>query len=137
MYGTEYADTAQEEAAEVATRADATQAPDCLESLNRDTKTALGALYGAPAGIAEMTIATFGYWIRVVLAQEGIIQPFEEQTGSGTDQAKERPTEVVITSAGRKVMAACADKFAKDIQAETNMDLLRQEREAYKSGRAA
>lgn len=141
MSGTQYATQAAQQGALATATAEATaataDAPACLESLNRDTKKALGALSGAPAGIAELTIATFGYWVRVLLAAEGIIEPFEEHMGSGTDQAKERPAEVVITSAGRKVMAACAEEFAEEIKAETNMDRLRREREQYLSSQSA
>jgi hypothetical protein len=83
----------------------------CLRSLNRSTRLALGALHGAPAGVAESAIAAFGHWTRVVLAEEGLIAPFEGELGPDTDRIKGRPSEMVVTPKGRLAMTACAAKW--------------------------
>ena len=103
------------EAAPVRTRIE-----ESLDALDIETKKALGALHDAPSGVAELTIATLGYWPRVMLVEEGIIEPFEEEAGSGTAEAKERPSEVVITSYGREIMAASAARHEEEIGAKAD-----------------
>jgi hypothetical protein len=95
-----------------------------LESLDRETKEALAALYKAPRGVAELTIATFGYWLRTTLMDVGVIESFD------ADETKEHPAEVVITPFGREVMKACAEKYGQGNEKEEAEELKRA-RERY------
>jgi hypothetical protein len=109
----------------------AVSADSALESLDRETKEALAALYKAPRGVAELTIATFGYWLRTTLMNLGVIESFD------TDEAKEHAAEVVITPFGREVMKACAEKYGQSDDADEAQELERtRERyfEAQKAG---
>jgi predicted NAD/FAD-binding protein len=99
--------------------------------MTAETKEVLGALYGAPTGVAEVTIATLGYWERTALVEAGAIASFENQTGSGSEEVMESPVEVVITRSGRKAIRRYAREFADHIGARTNLDRLRREHEAW------
>src|SRR4051812_35401548 len=99
--------------------------PHSLEALNPDTRRALARLHRAPSEIAELAIATMGYWVRVGLANEKIIKPFDT---SGSADAKEHPAHVVITPHGRRVIAACAKEFAEDADDFASSDFLRRQR---------
>ena len=109
-----------------------------METLDHETKKALGALYGAPGGVAEVTIATLGYWPRVLLVEENVIEPFEDEPGAGTDEAKQRPAEVVLTRYADEVMAACSAELAEEIQAtETDAEKLERAHEKYLAARGS
>jgi hypothetical protein len=97
---------------------------EALESLDRETKQALAALYKAPRGVAELTIATFGYWLRTMLTTVDVIEPFD------ADETKEHPAEVVITPFGREVMKACADEYGQGDDEDEAQELERA-RERY------
>lgn len=101
-----------------------------LESLDRETKEALAALYKAPRGVAELTIATFGYWLRTTLTTVGVIELVD------ADETREHPAEVVITSFGRDVMKACAEKYGQGDEKEEAEELERA-RERYLEARKA
>jgi hypothetical protein len=101
-----------------------------LDAIDGDTRRALAALHDAPDEVAELAIATLGYWVRVGLATTGVIERFESDD-EGTDAAKERPVEIKLTGHGRHVLAACSQVVGEDPDLEDRMQRLREAREEY------
>jgi hypothetical protein len=60
----------------------------------------LASLHDAPAGMAELAVASLGYGSRCALAAYGLIEPVPPRP--------DEPAEIVITEAGRRVIDACA-----------------------------
>lgn len=71
--------------------------------INDDLVRKLALLQGSPPGIAESTIALLGFGARTLLAASD--PPLIEMSD-------EKPVEIRITSAGKKVIKACASALA-------------------------
>jgi hypothetical protein len=104
-----------------------------LESLDLDVRRTLAAVHDAPADAAELALATLGYWVRVLLAEEHVMEPFEDEgeRGSGSDEAKQRPVTVTLTQHGRAVLDACAELVGVDPDLESRMRRLKDAHEGY------
>lgn len=122
------------------TSATATQAPTTsLEALPPAAKRALGALHDAPLEIAQLTLATLGYWTRVLLADEGIVEPFEKVQPGAPEETEvlQAPMELKLTPYGHKVMELCAKELPGETDVSATAERLRTEHEEFLAARSA
>jgi len=88
----------------------------------------LASLADAPAGMAELVIASLGYGSRSALAAYGLIEPVPRRA--------DEPAQIEITEAGRRVIDACAEQqplSEDDLQQSTQA--LTRARERYEAQR--
>ena len=71
-----------------------------------DLVATLGRLSGAPRGVAEAAIAALPHSFRAALVSWGPIEPISNRT--------DHPSDIVITDAGHRAIAACAERVGPD-----------------------
>jgi hypothetical protein len=88
----------------------------------------LASLHDAPAGMAELAIASLGYGSRSALAAYGLIEPLPPRP--------DEPAHIVVTPAGRRVIEACAEQMPlSEDDARRSTQALARARERYEAQR--
>jgi hypothetical protein len=100
----------------------ATEVPTGLPD---DLVGALGKLSGAPRGIAEAAIAALPHSLRAALVSWGPIEPISSRA--------DHPSDIVITDAGHRVIAACAERMGPDADTGGARARLERERARYRA----
>ena len=91
---------------------------DLAVSLTEEQKRLLGALYAAPEGVAELTIATLDLGTRLGFQSLGLVD-FVEQDGEGES--------LRITDTGWKLIADFAAAAPEHVEAQESLERARHE----------